>query len=125
MICWLKRLQSFKNSFMEVLFPRYFFTRSKNAISSWFAAAVDGGGIGSGITGVKVGSTAGPSVASALLWASLGFFDAGPPAPRLPMGVTSAGETMGAAVCLSFRGRFLDSLLALAGGAKLPSGGIF
>lgn len=55
------KLQSFKNSFIVDLFAIYFLTRSKNASSSAVAAEVAVGGKGSGITGVKVGDTAGAS----------------------------------------------------------------
>ena len=54
---------------MVDLLAMYFLTRSKNASSSWFAAEVEVGANGSGITGVSVGDTSGAS-APLGLWIS-------------------------------------------------------
>jgi len=64
---WEKRLQSLRNSFISTLLLMYFLTRSKKASSSEDAADVDVGGRGSGMTGVRVGDTAGASGGICLL----------------------------------------------------------
>lgn len=124
MIFWLNRLQSFKNSFIDDRLLRNFLTRSKKAISSCVDVDDDFGAYGSGISGVNVGSIVeGSPVALALL-------NFGRLLPFNPVGglrdATTAASRIDVPVgpCLSVLGRFL-SLLALAGGAKLPRGGIF
>lgn len=123
-------LQSFKNSFIVDLFPIYFLTFSKKANSSAVALLDDVGGSGSGMTGVNVGSMDSTSAPSGL-WVILGrllLFTTPGAGLEAGAGLSTVNGTATGVVtagCLSLRGRFLLSLLALAGGAKLPTGGIF
>lgn len=75
------------------------------------------------MTGVSVGSTEGPSTTA--LWECLALLLLLPAAGIVradEVGMSTSGVDAG---CLSVRGRFLFSLPALGGGAKLPTGGIF
>lgn len=80
------------------------------------------------MTGVRVGSIKGASAARGL-WLSLGRLLPAVDTPGMDRwlfgGKVSGIEVGGTGAGFSFRGRFLLSLLALAGGAKLPTGGIF
>jgi len=118
---------------MVDLFPMYFLTFSKNPSSSAVALLEEVGGRGSGMIGVSVGSIDGPSARRGL-WLTFGRLLLAlvlltPGIDRaaglgLSMAI-GAALGVGGGACLSFRGRFLVSLVALAGGAKFPTGGNF
>lgn len=120
-----KRLMSLMNSFMVVRLPMCFLTRSKKARSSWLAREGGVGLRGSGITGVRVGSIDGPSATGLCeSLARLLLVDAAGRVVRRPEVWISAPGPAVAGADLSGRGRFLLSFVALAGGAKFPTGGI-
>lgn len=112
---------------MAVRFPMCFLTFSKKARSSWAETVSGAGASGSGMTGVNVGSTKVLSVVFGLCDSLARLADGaggGSVALKADVGAWSGPLGAGGAAAAFSGRRFLLSLLALAGGAKLPTGGI-